>query len=163
MADKYDIEGRLREVTFVDWDEATSLDQPDPLAVGVRSMDGSLWLRVGEHRKRVVVAKGEGGTWVWHEGRARFVEDNDGPQRRQRRSAGVPGAVTPPMPATVVRILVEVGDEVEQRQGLVVVSAMKMETTLSSPHKGVVESINTEVGATVKPGEILVDVKESSE
>jgi biotin carboxyl carrier protein len=62
------------------------------------------------------------------------------------------------MPATVVRILVQVGDEVDQGQALVVVSAMKMEATLSSPRKGVVRAIHTSVGATVRPGEVLVDV-----
>jgi biotin carboxyl carrier protein len=66
------------------------------------------------------------------------------------------------MPATVVRILVSVGDEVEQGQALVVVSAMKMETTLTAPHKGSVRAIRAEVGATVRPGDVVVDVEEKA-
>ena len=162
MAEKYQIEGQSRDVEFVGWDDATSLEQPDPVRVGVQGVDGSIWLRIGEKRQRVVVARGEGGAWVWHAGRARWVEDANG-QRKQRKAKALPGAITPPMPATVVRIMVELGDEVEQGQGLVVVAAMKMETTLTAPHKGVVDAINTEVGATVKPGDILVDVKKEAE
>lgn len=138
------------------------MKHPDPVRIGVRGVDGSIWLRIGDKRQRVEVARGEGGAWVWHAGRARWVEDANG-QRKQRKAKALPGAITPPMPATVVRIMVEVGNEVDQGQGLVVVAAMKMETTLTSPHKGVVEAINTEVGATVKPGDILVDVKKEAE
>ncbi|MBW1811820.1 MAG: biotin/lipoyl-binding protein, partial [Deltaproteobacteria bacterium] len=48
----------------------------------------------------------------------------------------LPREVTPPMPAVVVRVLVAVGDEVKQGQALVVVSAMKMETTLVAKFSG---------------------------
>jgi acetyl/propionyl-CoA carboxylase alpha subunit len=37
------------------------------------------------------------------------------------------------MPGRVVRVLVAVGDEVERRQAVVVVEAMKMENELRSP------------------------------
>jgi biotin carboxyl carrier protein len=131
--------------------------------VGVRRLgDNELLLRMTGGQERVTVVRTETGAWVWHEGRARFVEDSQGPRRPARTNNHVPGAVTPPMPATVVRILVQVGDEVDQGQALVVVSAMKMEATLSSPHKGVVREIHTSVGATVRPGEILVDVAPAS-
>ena len=68
------------------------------------------------------------------------------------------------MPSVVVRIMVAEGNEVEKGQGVVVVSAMKMETTLQAPFKGRVLKINVAEGEKVMPGQILVDIeKEESQ
>jgi 3-methylcrotonyl-CoA carboxylase alpha subunit len=63
----------------------------------------------------------------------------------------------------VVRVLTAVGDRVERGQGLVVVSAMKMEMTLKAPYSGTVRAVNTEVGAQVSPGEVLVEIEPDTE
>ncbi len=160
MADEYDIDGQRRQVRFVPWDEAGQPDDGEAAQVGVHSPDGrTLWLRTGRRSRRFEVATDGAGTWIWHAGRARLVESRAAKQRRKRSTTELPGEVTPPMPATVVRMLVETGDRVNKGQGLIVVSAMKMETTLTAPQAGVVDAIRTEVGATVRPGEVLVDVK----
>ncbi len=70
-----------------------------------------------------------------------------------------PGEVTPPMPSVVARVLVKEGEQVEKGQGLVVVTAMKMETTLKAPYAGTVTKINTEPEAKVMPGDILVEIE----
>jgi len=62
-----------------------------------------------------------------------------------------------------VRVLVEKGQEVVKGQGLVVVSAMKMEMTLAAPYSGTVRAVNTQVGAQVSPGEILVEIEACQE
>ena len=104
------------------------------------------------------------GTWVWFNGKARFVQDADSiPRRKGRGPDDAPGEVTPPTPATVMRVLVEVGNEVTKGQTLVVVSAMKMELTLSAPYAGTVSAVNTQVGAQVSPGEILVEIEREAE
>ena len=91
--------------------------------------------------------------------------DADKAEQRKARRRG-PGQdsnlVTPPTPATVIRLMAEVGQEVEKGQPLVVVSAMKMETTLAAPYEGVVKAINTEAGARVSPGDILVEITPSA-
>jgi pyruvate carboxylase len=66
------------------------------------------------------------------------------------------------MPSVVVRILVEEGDWVVQSQGLIVVSAMKMETTLKAPIEGKVLKIHTALQAKVMPGDRLVEIKEGA-
>jgi biotin carboxyl carrier protein len=107
----------------------------------------------------LVVARTSNGAWVWVNGRARFVQDADVTQRRSLRGPDdTPGEVTPPTPATVVRILVEPGQQIAKGQGCVVVSAMKMEITLTAPYNGVVKAVNTSVGAQVNPGQILVEI-----
>jgi len=95
-----------------------------------------------------------------------LVQDADalaqaGPRRRGLKE--LPQEVTPPMPSVVVRIMVAEGDEVEKGQGVVVVSAMKMETTLQAPFKGRVLKINVAEGEKVMPGQILVDIEKEEE
>ncbi len=82
---------------------------------------------------------------------------------RRRAGRQLPREVTPPMPAVVVRVLVAVGDEVVQGQALVVVSAMKMETTLVAPLAGRVSSVNVAQGDKVSPGQILIDIEAGEE
>jgi biotin carboxyl carrier protein len=47
---------------------------------------------------------------------------------------------------------------VKKGQGLIVVSAMKMETTLVAPTDGRVAKIRTSINAKVAPGDILADI-----
>ena len=63
--------------------------------------------------------------------------------------------IVSPMPGKIVRVLVEVGAEVEAGAGVVVVEAMKMQNEMKSPKSGVVVSINAETGATVNAGDVL--------
>ena len=63
------------------------------------------------------------------------------------------------MPGQVIKIEVAVGDRVEKDQAVVVISAMKMETTLTAPFAGTITAVNTEVGAQVMPGDLLVDIE----
>ena len=95
-----------------------------------------------------------------------LVQDADAlAQAGPRRSAlkELPQVVTPPMPSVVVRIMIAEGDEVEKGQGVVVVSAMKMETTLQAPFKGKVLKINVAEGEKVMPGQVLVDIEKEEE
>jgi biotin carboxyl carrier protein len=84
-----------------------------------------------------------------------------------RRSAPgervIPPEVRPPMPAVVVKVLVAVGDAVTRGQPLVVVSAMKMETTLVAPKDGTVSEIKAKEGDKVNPSDVLVHIEEKSE
>jgi biotin carboxyl carrier protein len=66
------------------------------------------------------------------------------------------GSVVAPMPGKVVKVLVAPGDVVTAGQPLVVVEAMKMETTLAAEIDGTVRSVATETGAMVDAGAVLV-------
>ncbi len=69
--------------------------------------------------------------------------------------------VVAPMPGTVIRVHVAVGDEVASRDPLVVVEAMKMEMPLLAPHGGVVQAVHVAEGDTVARGQVLVELEES--
>lgn len=66
-------------------------------------------------------------------------------------------ALMPPMPATVTRILVNVGDHVRQGDLLIALEAMKMELPIRAPEDFVVEAIHCAVGDLVQPGTVLID------
>ncbi len=121
--------------------------------------DGRILLEIDGRTTTAVTARDGSATWVFVDGRSWKIDDaNQAPPRRARGGRDDLGDVTPPMPAAVVRILVEPGDAVVRGQGLVVISAMKMETTLVAPHPGVVAKIRVAIGEKVAPGDVLVDV-----
>ena len=76
----------------------------------------------------------------------------------QRRVTDERSSITAPMPGTVIRVLVAAGDEVRQRQPLLVLEAMKMETPLASPHDGVVRAVHVGEGDRVGGGALLVEL-----
>lgn len=80
-------------------------------------------------------------------------------QRRSRGGVDPQQHVTPPMPGQVCKVLVTEGEQVEAGQAVIVISAMKMETTLSAPFAGTVKAIRAKVDDQVKPGDLLVDIE----
>jgi len=67
--------------------------------------------------------------------------------------------VVAPMPGKLIRVLVEVGQEVEPGQGLVVVEAMKMENELTCPRPGKVLDLRVREGQAVEAGAVLLVVE----
>ena len=61
-----------------------------------------------------------------------------------------------PMPALIVKIEVEVGDDVAAGQGLIILEAMKMENELKSHQAGKVKEIMVAKGRPVEKGELLM-------
>jgi pyruvate carboxylase subunit B len=61
-----------------------------------------------------------------------------------------------PMPGTVIRYTVKVGDKVKAGDIVVMLEAMKMENAIPAPAAGTIKAVNFAAGAAVKKGEILV-------
>ncbi|MBQ9428181.1 MAG: biotin/lipoyl-binding protein [Clostridia bacterium] len=72
--------------------------------------------------------------------------------------AGAQGAVsvTAPMPGTILKINVTVGQAVKKGDALCVLEAMKMENDIPAPADGTVASVNVTKGASVQSGEVLI-------
>ena len=84
------------------------------------------------------------------------------PQRRgsgERRAAVSEGAIAAPMQGTIVRVLVEEGQEVEVDDPVCVLEAMKMESEIRSRSAGTVSEVHVEAGQTVRPGEPLITIE----
>ena len=94
-------------------------------------------------------------------GRSYTVQDLDSLTQivQKGRRPDLPDKITPPMPAVVVSIPVATGDRVKKGQAVMVVSAMKMETTLCAPFDGTVVRINAGINDKVAPGQILVEIE----
>jgi pyruvate carboxylase len=63
------------------------------------------------------------------------------------------------IPGTVLKILVNKGDKVEENQSLIVIEAMKMETILRASTSGTVNSIIVKEGQQVDSGELLISLQ----
>jgi 3-methylcrotonyl-CoA carboxylase alpha subunit len=64
------------------------------------------------------------------------------------------------MPGRVVKVLVEVGATVEKGQPLLIMEAMKMEHTITSPRAGVIERVAFPEGAMVPADAVLFAFQE---
>ena len=62
-----------------------------------------------------------------------------------------------PMPGLVTRLMVEVGQEVQEGQALATVEAMKMENVLKAEKKGVVKAIKASAGASLKVDDVILE------
>jgi biotin carboxyl carrier protein len=62
-----------------------------------------------------------------------------------------------PIAGIVVRVLAQVGQTIQTNDVLIVLEAMKMETTITSPVAGKVAKVNVIVGDPVKGGQILIE------
>jgi propionyl-CoA carboxylase alpha chain len=69
------------------------------------------------------------------------------------------GSLVAPMPGTVVRVGVAVGDTVEKGQTVLWLEAMKMEHRVVAPADGVVTSLNASAGQQVQVGAVLAVVE----
>jgi 3-methylcrotonyl-CoA carboxylase alpha subunit len=69
------------------------------------------------------------------------------------------GRIISPMPGKVIKINVEIGEEVKKGQTLLIVEAMKMENYIAAPADGVIEEINVKVGDMVNSSTRLIEIK----
>ncbi|WP_054007664.1 acetyl-CoA carboxylase biotin carboxylase subunit [Cypionkella psychrotolerans] len=62
-----------------------------------------------------------------------------------------------PMPGLIAKIMVAVGDEVQEGQALATVEAMKMENILKAERKGVVKAVKAVAGSSLKVDEVIME------
>jgi biotin carboxyl carrier protein len=105
----------------------------------------------------VAVAGPAQAMWVGAHGRAAQVSVDTAPSR-PRGARPASDDLSAPMPATVVKVAVAVGDRVAVGAPVVVLEAMKMELTLRAPRDGVVTAIACRVGDLVTPGRPLLEI-----
>ena len=142
-------------------DATTSVSQVgsiEPRTYAVTAFGGGRFRVEHDGRQHVadVVTVGNA-RWVHVNGRAYRVEVAD-PTARVRGRAHMHEILEAPMPATVVRRDVQVGDEVVEGQVLIVLEAMKMQMPLKAPRRAVVRGIACALGDLVAPHVPLVEL-----
>ena len=70
------------------------------------------------------------------------------------------GSLLAPMPASVLRVDVTVGDTVAAGQVVALLEAMKIQVQVVAPAAGTVSAVNVAAGAVVARGEVLIEVAE---
>ena len=62
-----------------------------------------------------------------------------------------------PLSGLVSQVKVAAGDKVEAEQELVILEAMKMFTSITSPHEGTIKAVEVAPGDGVKQGQLLIE------
>ncbi|HEX3591442.1 MAG TPA: biotin carboxylase N-terminal domain-containing protein [Pseudonocardiaceae bacterium] len=159
----YDLDGRRVDVSYrvspaglvatVDGVEATALlHGASPSEVDVE-IDGT--------RRRIAVTTVGNVSYVDSVlGHSAFAEVDRFPDPTAVAQAG---SLLAPMPGTVVRVDVAVGDHVPVGASILAIEAMKMEHTIRSPAAGVVAQLAAAVGAQVESGSVLAVLDEEGD
>lgn len=148
--------------------EGVHLDGED-VAAQVAPIDGTpvRMVTIGNEVHRVVVRPGatRGEYTLWLDGYRFEVEALDERSKAIRELSGAgagptgPAPLKAPMPGLIVRVNVQVGDQVQAGQGIVVMEAMKMENELKASAAGKVKTILAKPGTAVEKGALLVELE----
>jgi biotin carboxyl carrier protein len=125
----------------------------------VTALGGGRYLVRDGARQRLAYAVAAGDArWVFLDGDVRVLESPT-TSRKRSRHAHDESALASPMPATVVMVTVEPGQQVAQGDVLVMLEAMKMELAVRAPRDGRVKAIACRKGELVQPGVPLVEME----
>ncbi len=69
------------------------------------------------------------------------------------------GAVLAIMPGKIIRVMVEVGQQVEEGEPVCVLEAMKMENELHARQGGAVQAVHVKPGDDVEKDQVLVEIE----
>lgn len=75
----------------------------------------------------------------------------------------VSGSVTSPLPGSIVKVIVSVGQAVKSGDTLLTMESMKMENNIKADKDGVVKAIHVQPGQSVMQGDLLVDMESVGE
>jgi acetyl/propionyl-CoA carboxylase alpha subunit len=110
-------------------------------------------------RRRHLISRGGGSSQVRSSlGATTFVEV---PRFAAPDVRSAPGSLVAPMPGTVVRVEVGLGDAVQVGAPVVVLEAMKMQYTVVAPAAGTVTAVGVQAGQAVDAGAVLAVVEPS--
>ena len=119
-------------------------------------------LLLEHHSYEIAVEEERDGYAILVQGQQFHVRVEDERQRRLmsgRSQLAPPGGdvnVTAPIPGRVVKVEVDVGDEVRAGQPLVILEAMKMENEIRSHRDGRIRAVHVSPGDNVDQGAVLL-------
>ncbi len=124
-----------------------------------RDGDGSMRITSEESRRGTIAWSVAVGNvrWVFVDGRVFELAEARPLARARGRHHG---SLMAPMPATVRRVLVSVGDRVKHGDSLIILEAMKMELPVRADAPGLVRAVHCRQGELVQPGIALIEIVE---
>ncbi|MFC2129966.1 biotin/lipoyl-containing protein [Bacteroidota bacterium] len=127
--------------------------------------DNIISMFIKDSSKNIYSAEDDNNIYVSLEGESfvfEKVKDEEKSFDGQEEGSGDRQEVLPPMPGSIVKVLVEKGQTVEEGEALIIVEAMKMETSLYAALDGIVTEINVEAGEQVDSDIVLIVVEKNS-
>jgi acetyl-CoA carboxylase biotin carboxylase subunit len=120
----------------------------------------SMAISIDGHRQTFFVAKNNNQVFVQHptEGTYRFKEV---PRFTEPGTSQDKSGYIAPMPGEIIKVLVKAGDKVQAGKGLLVMSSMKMETTIEAHTDGEVEEVFVAEKSFVEADTVLLKMKDS--
>jgi biotin carboxyl carrier protein len=138
------------------------------LAVVANPDEGDVFVRsIGMSRSgadtvtRFRVTRASDGLTVHRDGTQFTIRRGPSPDAnvpRTARASEAGSVIQAPLPGRIVKLATVVGATVVRNQPLVVVEAMKIETSLGAPRDGVVAAVHCAVGDAVAGGQLLVEL-----
>ncbi|HLU08432.1 MAG TPA: biotin carboxylase N-terminal domain-containing protein [Oceanobacillus sp.] len=118
-------------------------------------------LEIDGHRQPVTVAYGDNDQWWVHSPAGTHVLTWVSPLPVGNKTAESEGTLRSPMPGQVIKIDVEIGQEVKKGDILLVIEAMKMEHRIKAPYDGTITALHYQIGQTVEAGVKLLELQAS--
>jgi biotin carboxyl carrier protein len=94
-----------------------------------------------------------------HHVAAQIEHDYGHKNRKPRINETNNGTILAPMPAMIIDIQVQIGDDVVEGQTLLILEAMKMQMKIKSPITGTVQQINKQISERVEKGDLILTVE----
>lgn len=138
--------------------EVTVAGNDRPWTIHPVGVFGEYEVSDGLRRVRVFVAGPPDAREVFVDGRVFRFEVTGSDQRRRATAPSHADTLTAPMPGTVVKVLVDPGQQVRRGDILIKLEAMKMELPVRAPHDGSVKAIHCKEGELVQAGVRLLDL-----
>ena len=140
----------------------------DPGVTVTRIADGTYRVEHEGRNEIVYVAGPMADRWIFWKGHV-FRGERGGPDKVRPASASSAGlekvgdkvrptSVIAPMPARVIRILVQPGSAAKKGDTLVVLEAMKMELPVRAPADAIVTAVHCHEGDLVRADAVLIDL-----
>jgi 3-methylcrotonyl-CoA carboxylase alpha subunit len=120
---------------------------------------GPNWIEIDGGRRRFYVLRDRNKVTVWFNGHTYELEKIEKGLQAVAAVAGASGEVVALMPGKILRVEVKSGDVVVEKQTVILMESMKMETALRAPKAGRVAEVRCEAGQVVDMGERLVVIE----
>jgi len=152
-------------VTIADNDYEVEIDgeqvriDGEPISASLHLLNESgLYLLDNEERKREmhIQPAGDSTFTVSASGQQIDARVSKAKGRKKNQSRQDEGEINAPIPGVVVKVLVQEGDSVQEKQQLVVIESMKMLMEFQASFTGRVAGMHVKVGDHVEKGDLMV-------
>ena len=114
------------------------------------------YIEIGGKRHRYHVVHGKDSIAVWLDGRTYYLQRAKQTNSAEHPTGAESSDVVALMPGKLLRLEVQIGDTVAEKQPVAIMESMKMESQLYAAKAGRVAEIRCEPGQVVDVGEVIV-------